>query len=389
MQIKNKTNLIFTHKLIKAFADSMVKAFIPLIILKSSQNMFLVMLYLTCYYAFCGVLNLIFKKFLQKYGVLSIILHAVPIIVLQFVLTFPTTWYLCIILALLASFAQILYSVPLNILFTFTDKEVNVAKFQIATNVGKLIFILVSGYILGSTLKNSILLLAIIGSALYILSVLPIMYGYKLIKESFIKISKKPTTVDRKTYKTFNLYHMFFSMFQSVLDVIIPLYLYTNNLTFEAVAIVMALIELCKIGANLLAKFLNKKGLSFLSCAISILCLFTGSIVMLIVKNAIILYICSCIIAISFPLLFVPMFAKFVEKVKKDNNEFDGMTYRDVYIFAIRDIMFLPYFVFPNLIGQFIVGLCSSVCLFVCSKKILIDNKELQNATDNINDTKK
>ena len=68
MQIKNKTNLIFTHKLIKAFADSMVKAFIPLIILKSSQNMYLVMLYLTCYYAFCGVLNLIFKKFLQKYG---------------------------------------------------------------------------------------------------------------------------------------------------------------------------------------------------------------------------------------------------------------------------------------------------------------------------------
>ena len=375
MQIKNKTNLIFTHKLIKAFADSMVKVFIPLIILKTSQSMFLVMLYLTFYYTFCGLLNLALKKFLQKYGVLCMILHAIPIIALQFVLTISSTWYMCIIVALLASFAQVLYSVPLNILFTFTDKNINVAKFQIATNVGKLIFILFSGYVLGSALNNSILLLAIIGSILYILSVLPIMYGYKMVKESFINISNKQINIDKKSYKTFNLYHMLFAVFQSVLDVIIPLYLYTNNLTFEAVAIVMALIEVCKITANLFAKFLTKKSLSLLSCTISLFCLFSGSLIMLFIKSPVVLYVCSCIIAISFPLLFVPMFAKFVEKIKKDNNEFDGMTYRDVYIFSIRNIIILPYFIFPNLIGQFTIGLISSVGVFFYSKKILKEDE--------------
>ncbi len=369
--MKNRTNLIFYHKLIKAFADSMVKAFIPLIILKNSGNMYMVMLYLNVYYALCGFLNWALKKFLQKYGVIAMILHTVPLITLQFLLALPTTWWMCIIIALLASFAQVLYSVPLNLLFAFTDKKVNVAKFQIATNVGKLIFVLLSGYVLGSSYKNSVLLLAIVGGVLYISSAIPIMYGYNLLKFAYLNITATPPQVDKSSYKTYNIFHMAFAIFQSILDVIVPLYLYIEKLTFEAVAIVMALIEVCKIVANLLAKRLVKKGYSFLSCIISVACLIAGSIIMLVVKNAIVLYICSCVIAISFPLLFVPMFGTFVKKVAHDQYEFDGMSYRDVFILSAKDIMFLPYFAFPSLIGQFVVGIGSAVCVAVCCKKIL------------------
>ena len=121
----NRTNLIFTHKLITAFADSLVKVFIPLIILKGTGDMMLTMIYLCVYYILCAFFNVVLKKFLQKYGIVAIVLHAIPLIALQFVLTMQIDIFVCLIVALLASLGQVLYSVPLNLLFTFTDKDVN------------------------------------------------------------------------------------------------------------------------------------------------------------------------------------------------------------------------------------------------------------------------
>lgn len=370
--MKNKTNLIFLHKLITAFADSMVKAFVPLLILKQTNNMWLVMMYLNVYYVLCGLFNFIFKKFLEKYGIFAIILHIIPIIAMQFILSSVSmVWWSILIVALLASLAQVLYSVPLNLLFTFTDKDVNVAKFQIPTNVGKLIFILFSGYILGSDYESSVLVLSIIATILYLGSIVPIMYGYRLIKESFVKITSIKPNIDKHSYKLFNIFHICFGIFQTVLDVMVPLFLYINNLTFESVAIVMVLIELCKVGANLFAKFMLHHNKAFLSCCISIACFLIGCIIILVVKNAVVLYICSCLVAISFPLLFVPMFSIFCKIISKDNYQFNGMTYRDIFILPSKCIMLMPYFALPNLIGQFIIGMLASIGMGVCCKFIL------------------
>ena len=365
----NRTNLIFTHKLITAFADSLVKVFIPLIILKGTGDMMLTMIYLCVYYILCAIFNVVLKKFLQKYGIVAIVLHAIPLIALQFVLTMQIDIFVCLIVALLASLGQVLYSVPLNLLFTFTDKDVNVAKFQIATNVGKLIFILLSGYVLGSTLENSILLLAIVGTVLYVLSVIPILYGYKLLKLTYQKISEHKEETNKKGYLYFNIFHASFAIYQSVLDVIIPLHLFVESLTIEKIAIVMALIEVCKIFANLLGKLFVKKGKPFVSVMVSVCLLVAGSLVMIFVRDAIALYICSCVVAISFPLLFVPMFSAFVKKVREDKNQFDGMSYRDVYIMLGKDILFVPYFIFPSLIGQFVVGIGSAVVVAISAYK--------------------
>jgi len=357
----NRTNLIFTHKLIIAFADSLVKVFIPLIILKGSGDMMLTMFYLSAYYILTAILNIVLKKFLQKYGIIAMVLHSIPLIALQFVLTLPINFWVCLIVAILSSLGQVLYSVPLNLLFTFTDKDVNVAKFQIATNVGKLIFILLSGYVLGSTLNNSLLLLAIVGTVLYVLSVIPVLYGYRLLKFTYQKISQEKEETNKKGYAWFNVFHMAFAVYQSILDVIIPLYLYLENLTIDKIAIVMALIELSKIFANLLGKFFVKKGKPFISVLVSVAFLVAGTIVMIFVKDAVALYICSCVVAISFPLLFVPMFSAFIKKIKTDKNQFDGMSYRDVYISFGKEFLFVPYFLIPYLIGQFVVGSASAV----------------------------
>lgn len=374
--MKNRTNLIFCHKLIKAIADSMVKVFIPLIILKNGGSLWLSMIYLVSYYFLCGIFNVVLKKFLQKYGVIAMILHAVPLIILQFLLTAKISWWLCLIIAVFAAMGQVLYSVPLNILFAFTDKEVNVAKFQIATNVGKLIFTIASGFIIGSSFKDSILVLSIVGTVLYLLSAVPIVYGYNLLKSNYNEIALHPPVVDKKSYKIFNVYHGAFSICQSVLDVVVPLYLFVENLTFEAVAIVMAAIEVCKIAANLFAKFLIKKNKSAISICFSAVLLVIGSVLMLTIKNAVVLYVCSCVIAVSFPLMFVPMFSCFVKKLTKENNRFDGMSYRDVYIMFSKEIMFVPYFVIPSLIGQFVVGMISAAVMAGTAVKILVAKQD-------------
>ncbi|MBO5344825.1 MAG: hypothetical protein J6A51_02905 [Clostridia bacterium] len=368
---KNQTNLIFLHKLIKSFADSLVKAFVPLIILKNTNSLLLVAIYLIAEYAFFCIFNLGLKKFLQKYGIVAMVLHIVPIIALQFLLTLEIDIWMCLVLGMLGSLSLSLYSVPLNLLFAFTDKNVNVAKFQIATNIGKLIFILIGGYIIGSDAKNSILFLSIFGTALYVMSIIPILYGYNLMKTKYDKIAAKHPEINKGSYKYFNLYHMFFSMFQGVLDQVVPLYLYIENLTFESVTIVMALIEVCKIGANLLAKQLVLKKKAKLSCFVSATCFSIGSIVMMTVRVPVVLYICTCAIAISFPLLFVPMFRLFIKKIVRENNQFDGMSYRDVYIAAARPIVFAPCLLISNLMIPFALGLCAAVGIGVCCNKVV------------------
>ena len=357
-QMKNKTNLIFTHKLIKAFADSLIKAFIPLIIYKNSGSLLLVFMYLNVYYLLCGILNLVLKKFLQKYGVIAIILHIIPVIAVQVLLsTVSTTWWLCLVIALILSLSQVLYSVPLNLIFTFTDKNTNVAKFQIATNVGKMIFLLLSGYVLSVDFKNNLLILCIVAVVLYLISSVPLIFGYNLLKESYIEKTKNPQKVDQKSYLPFNIFHICFGIFQSVMDVVLPIYLYVNNLNFQSIAIIMVLVEVCKIGSNLLAKFLVKRKLSVLSCCVSVAIFLIGCVVILIVKVPIVLYVCSCLIAISFPLLFVPMFGAFCKKLRYDDNQFDGMVYRDCYILPAKDLMYLWWFAFPIFELQFAIGI--------------------------------
>ncbi|MBP3431593.1 MAG: hypothetical protein J6K39_01925 [Clostridia bacterium] len=375
MIAKDKTNLIFVHKTIKAIADSMVKVFVPLLIYQGCQNMLFVMMYLSVLYFLSGILNIVLKKFLQKFGLVAIMLHAVPIIVVQVLLNLSMTWWICLLMAIFMAFAQALYSVPINILFSLTDKNVNVAKFEIPTNVGKIIFILLSGYVLSSSFTHSLLLMCIVSSGLYIASTIPLFFSYKMIKQTYAQAATAPSNMDKRSYRFFNLYHFLFGVFQSVIDVIVPLFLYVEKLTFQSVAIVMALIELCKIGANLLAKLLVKKNLSILSVFLSTGMAIASCVTMIFVKDPLLLYICSCCIGVSFPLLFVPLFSLYVKKIAKDNNQFDGMTYRDFYILTFREVLFLPYYAFPNLLLQLVIGIVSSAGLAATAVR-LIKTKE-------------
>ena len=367
----NDSNYIFLHKVLKAIADSIIKIFIPLYILKVTNELWLAITYVIAQSFLTSITMIILKKVLQKHGLACIIIHCFFIIATQAIFSFfNINIYVVLICALLMAFAQTLYSIPLNILFTKADKTINVAKFQIATNVGKLCFMLFSGIIL-SKIPDSFLYLSIIATVFYLLSILPICLAYKDLKQTFRakKIKDNSDNAPTKTTKWFNVFHYSFGLFQIIIEVVVPLYLYINNLSFEAVTTIIALIELLKILSNILAKWLVKKNyyiFSFIaSTTIFVLCLFG----IILFKNAVVLYILSCLISVSFPLCFVPMFNLFCNNINKNNNLEEQMTRRDFDIFAPRPILYSTYFLGFSLLPCLCFGFVSATALLLSEIK--------------------
>ena len=372
---KDRTNFLFLHKLLKAIGDSIVKVFIPLIVYRASNNMYFVILFCCLHYFLSGVLNILLRRFLQRYGVVAIFLSMIPIIAIQFVLSFcPMVWYVIVLLAVLNALNQVLYSVPVNLLFAFTDKSTNVAKFEIAANVGKLAFILISGFLLGDTLDN-LIVLAIAGSVMYCLAVVPILFGYKLIKSAYGEIIAKPFEIDKKLYRKYNLIHFCFGVYQSTLDVILPIFLYINNLSFSSVVIVMALVEVGKILANILSKYIYSKGKPYLSVLIYCGLYFVSIILIMTIRSAVGLFIISSIMGITFPLVFVPIFKTFCNQINMDSYQFRGMINRDFYILTFRPVLYLPYLLVPSFLVQFGLGMVACGVLGWRAKAILETKK--------------
>lgn len=266
-----KDNLIFIHKLLKAIADSIIKLFLPLYILKQTNDINLAMLYLIIYSSCVMLTMFILKTIIQKFGVFAIMVHFIPIIVTMGLFSFlQIDITLVIIAAILMSFSQTLYSIPLNLIFTFGDKKTNVGKFQIASNLGKLTFTLISGYLLSSTIRNSFLILSIVSSIFYIGGTIPLFFSIKDLQSNY-EIFKKTPNKKTKIDPWFIIFHISFGIFQPIMDNIVPLFLYINQLSFHAVTLMIALVEGAKIIINYLSHYLVKKKKALICVAISFL----------------------------------------------------------------------------------------------------------------------
>lgn len=375
----NKTNLIFLHKVFKAIANSIIQVFIPLYILKQTNSLGLAMGYLTMYTCFVLFFIFVLKKFIQKFGVLAIMLHFVPIIIAEALLSFCTiNIWIILLCAILMGTSQALYSVPINLIFAFSDKDTNVAKFQISSNIGKLSFVLISGFVLSSSIENSFLIMSIISIVFYIVSVIPIMYAYSMLKEHYLqKVTAYEEPIKTTLYKKFKWFHISFGCFQACMDNCVPLYLYINGLSFQAVTVVIALIELLKIFANYCAKYLVGKGKHKLCCIISCVIYLVSLLGLMIFKIPVLLYVFSCMTAVSFPLTFVPMFKMYCNYLTKTNNVFDGLVYRDLDIFSARPLMYATAFLGLGLLPSLILGVISTTSMLT-SEISVVNQKNIE-----------
>ena len=371
-------NQIFIHRLLKAIADSIIMIFIPLYILKDTNNINLSLFYLIAYSLFVIFFIFILKRFIQKFGVLAIMLHFIPIIITEGILSFfPINITTIILSSLFMGLAQALYSVPLNLVFAFNDKKTNVGKFQIATNIGKLFFILLSGYILSSSSSSSFLILSIFSSIIYILSSLPLLFSYKSLINNYNNVSILSPNVSKiKIDPLYILFHISFGLFQVVMDNLVPLFLYINNLSFQTVTILIALIELIKIFVNYLSQLLVSRKKALLCVILGSIIFFISVIGMIFIKNNIALYILSTISSISFPLTFVPMFRLYCNYLRKKEIIFNGMTRRDIEIFSFRPSLYALGYIGFGLYPCLILGIIVLPIMLYSEIKLLKFDKE-------------
>ena len=368
-----KDNLIFIHKLLKAIADAIIIVFIPLYILKTTNDIKLSMAYLIMFSLFVVMFMLIFKKLIQKYGVICIMIHFIPIVACEGILAFlPINIVTVIACAGLMGFAQALYSVPLNLIFTFGDKKTNVGKFMIATNIGKLVFTLASGLVL-SYIDNSFYVLCAISSSIYVICSIPLIFAYKELKSRYNSIDTEGENA--KIDKWFIIFHITFGLFQPIMDNVVPLFLYINNLSFEAVALLIVLIEFGKIIVNYISQLLVKHNKAIICVIISFILFISSLIVIIFVKNSVVLYVFSTLCALSFPLTFVPMFGLYCKYVKENNNVFTGMTERDFEIFSFRTPMYALSYLGYGLYPCLIVGVVMVPIMFLSEIKLLKKNR--------------
>ena len=368
--MKNQNN-IFIHKLLKSIADSIIIVFIPLYVLKTTNDFRLSMAYLIIFSLFVLFFMFVLKKLIQKYGVLAMILHFIPIIITEYILSFATIdIWIIIICAGLMGLSQALYSIPLNLVFTFGDKKTNVGLFMIATNIGKIIFTLVSGFILSSEIKNSFLILSIASTSFYILSIFPILFAYKELKNNYDN-TKNNNSQTVKLNPWFIIFHIAFGLFQPIMDNIVPLYLYMNDLSFQAVTIFIVVVEVLKVLANMISQIAVRHKKSIYLVSISFILFFTSIISIIFVKNNVVLYILSTTASVSFPFTFVPMFGLYCNYLRKNNNVIQGITRRDFDIFSLRAPMYALSYIGFALLPCLILGVAIVPIMLLSEIKLI------------------
>ncbi len=391
----NHSNRIFTHKVLRTIADSIIKFFLPLYILKQTNSLELSIVYLICQ-SLCTLIFInIFKKLYKKYTLILIILSCFPIIVCQAILSyFQINIITCIIASILMALNVSLYNISLNTLFAILDENTNVGKFQIAANVGKLVFMLISGLILAQ-IPQSFVYLSLISSIIYLTSILPLIKSYKVLNEklkfntrSKIKGLNKLTHFNKtninfigkysythckkesgltldKTTLWLNIYHIAFGIIYVLINDIVPLFLFVNNLNFEAVTIFLVLIELCNIFANALCKLFIKKKLFIICFIINFSLMLIGLTTLIFCNNALTLFIISTIIGISYPFTFVSMFYIVCKNSSKHIDKTIAMLNRDIIIFSGRPLYFSSYFIVHSLYANILFGFIFTLILFV------------------------
>lgn len=363
-----KDNTMMIHKILNALADNLVKVFVPLLIMKKCNDINLCVMFLVTYSLLTAILNYCLYKPMKNHPMTMIFLHIIPLCILQFIVSLYDVINVPIVIlyAILLSLGQTLYSVPSNNYFMFENKKTNAGKMSIGSNIGKFLMIIIGGFIFSTTNLSYIITICFIATILYIFSVYPLIYIKPNYDSTLKELTlREDTNILSKNDKIlFRLYHISFGVFQAVIDTILPVFLYTNNLEFEKIAYIMAFVELVKIGMNIFAQKIKLQKLSKVSISLAILFYIASIPALFLVKNNLFLYILSLIINATFPLIFIPNLNKFCSKIKLSNDPQYYMTIRDVEIFSFRPILFI-FMLWGNMIGCYILGIISAIIILI------------------------
>lgn len=366
--MKNSTALAL-NRLFKSIADSAIKVFIPILIYKSTGNLFYAFLFLALSSFVNAFTYVVLKNFLKKHSVLAVSLHALFIIAMEFLLLLKIDIYIVIIVSILEGVLCAFYY-SLKYLYGFMDKTNNVAKFEVGQYIGKIVFVIASALFLDNV-KNSLVFIVIFSSVFYVLSSVVLLVKIKDIKAIEINKDLDFKQIQKDNTK-WNIFHIFNGIVYMFTSSVLPLYLYIQDLSYTKVGIVLVLQYLLNILANYVSMFLGRKGKGIVNIIVGSILGFVSMILMITIRNSLFIYIMSLVCSFGFTMLFTYMFAKYVSDQKEKGYFEDSVFYRDAWQTFSRGVFCSIYLIFPSFILIFVIGIISN---FMCGPTAYIATK--------------
>ncbi len=377
--MSNSTSLLI-HRLIKGFADATIKVFIPLLIYKATGDLFLTFLFAFLTYAFESLSYLIFKKFIQKHGVLAIILHIVPLVVLEFMLSVKVVLWVIVLMAILHGISSALYAGAINTMFASLDHNTNVAKFDSGEKLGKIIFTIVSAFILGM-IDQAQIFMVIFSFILYLVSIIPLCMKYQELKNCVVALQPINQKEVFKANKWFNVFFMMQGFFNFTVNVGFPVYLYVTGLNFTIVGVMTALKDVIVIVSNFVSKWLSEKNQNKLVIILTTIVQSIAMIAIILLRNSFAIYIVSLLIVCASQILFVAILKLYTTKQREMDCNMHTMIDREGVLSASRSVTGALYMISPLFMFMFGLGSVTAIGLMITGLKCLkMNNKEKSNA---------
>lgn len=370
MEKENVTRNLGIHSLFKSISNSFISLFVPLIIY-NQLGYKMTITYMICLSLFSILTPILFSKLIKLQPVTAICVHIVCAIVSYLIIALAKISVpVLIIVALCTGIGDGLYYSAITAIISSNQSKKGFSSFKVWQFLGTFLMVIFNGYILNLGGKFSVLITCGTSLILYIISIIPF----------FTVINHINLAEHRKTYwKEFlmrthkhNIFSALFGLQDLIVVQIIPLYLAINNLSVDKIAIILAVINLAKIGLTIISNKMYNKNLNIWAIAIGTILFGISSFVMVISANKILLYAMSILGGLVFPFFYIPTLNEFQRDITGYYAE--GMIAREVCVHALRPIVLLPFLFITNLSWLIGFGVVIAVGMYF-SGRLIFKNK--------------
>lgn len=363
---KLKRDPVLTHKFFYSIVSAAIRVFIPIIIYKQTNSIQMAMFFIVFYSSIAGIMTLALKKLIAKKPFLCMTVSILPLLLIQVILAFfEINIYSTIILGVLLGLSNAFYCSAINIYFSLTSKKIKAGRFAAWSKIGSIVYTIFTGYILGSQVFDSLLVLSVFSFVIFAISMLPLLKHRKEIN-SYFKTTKEVSLIEaNKKLAREGIFYAFTGVVIFMVGEILPLYLYYNNLSVESVGYVVALTQAAVVAVGYLSDFMIKKKIIELNYLLFAVIPIVCFILVIFIDMPVLLYVISLLLGVSGTIGFSAYFKVYCDKTKRENLVINGHILRDFYNQTPRNLFYSVFFIIPSFPVLFVLGSLSSIGMYV------------------------
>lgn len=355
------------HSFFNGIGGSIIGIFVPVLIMMYIGDLNCVAWYMLVHFLAANATMLLLNKLCYRYPIIALIIHMVPLLLSPILLSLlPFTFGLSVLLGALGGIVHGMYYITTDNLQIKSHHKINLAKFDACCNLGHFVFAIMSAFILGSALENSLVLTCILAIIMYLCSIVPLILVQKEMNTMNVTSHIQTKTPKNKYYTYSFIFVGFFGVGTAIQSIVLPVYMFDLGASIELVGITFGLIYLVDIVVDFLGRHLRLKNKHHLGLIIYSVIFTLSMIGIFVLPNTdIILMIISTLCSLVYLLCYICMNGELMSRIKADHCEEDALPKINSLYNAQRIIMVLLFFIFPSYTTIFIFGIVCAVLSLV------------------------